>query len=179
MTASLLKSLGFFSVFSPLNNAVVWIVSVRPAISNSSSPFIKPLEIGPSAPFTNGITVIFMFHTFYSSLVSFKYLSLILPSFQSAIRQDSKVHDSAVYFYLFYYCYSFIRAFQISVSRWFFTGVWIIASLLKSPGLFLVFWPFSIMLSFGWSPLVPIIIIIIYEVIIIIISLLKSSSLQR
>ena len=26
-------------------------------------------------------------------------------------------------------------------------------SLLKSPGLFSVFWPFSIMLSFGWSPL--------------------------
>ena len=53
-----------------------------------------------------------------------------------------------------YYYYSLIRAFHISVSRWFFTGVWVIASLLKSPGLFLVFWPFSTMLSFGWSPLV-------------------------
>ena len=28
------------------------------------------------------------------------------------------------------------------------------SSLLKSPGLFLVFWQFSTMLSFGWSPLV-------------------------
>ena len=55
--------------------------------------------------------------------------------------------------YHFYY-YSLIRAFYISVSRGFFTGVWVTASLLKSPGLFLVFWPFSIMLSFGWSPLV-------------------------
>ena len=54
----------------------------------------------------------------------------------------------------YYYYYSLIRAFHISVSRWFFTGVWVIASLLKSPGLFSVFWPFSIMLSFGWSPLV-------------------------
>ena len=55
-------------------------------------------------------------------------------------------------FYLYYY--SLIRAFLISDSRWIFTGVWVTASLLKSPGLFSVFWLFSIMLSFGWSPLV-------------------------
>ena len=45
-----------------------------------------------------------------------------------------------------YYC-SLIRAFHISDSRWFFTEVWVTASLLKSPGLFLVFWQFSTMLS--------------------------------
>ena len=33
------------------------------------------------------------------------------------------------------------------------TGVWVTTSRLKSPGLFSVFWPFSIMLLFGWSPL--------------------------
>ena len=38
--------------------------------------------------------------------------------------------------------YSF-RVFHISTSWWFFTGVWVTASLLKSPGLFSVFWPFS------------------------------------
>ena len=54
----------------------------------------------------------------------------------------------------YYYNYSLIRAFHISVSRWFFTGVWVTASFLKSPGLFSAFWPFSIMLSFEWSPLV-------------------------
>ena len=47
----------------------------------------------------------------------------------------------------YYYYYSLIRAFHISVSRWFFTGVWVTAHLLKSPGLFSVFWLFSIMLS--------------------------------
>ena len=41
-----------------------------------------------------------------------------------------------------------------SVNWWFFNGVWARASLLKSPGLFSVFWPISIMLWFGWSPLV-------------------------
>ena len=47
-----------------------------------------------------------------------------------------------------YYYYSLIRAFHINVSRWFFTGVWVTTSNLKSTGLFLVFWPFSNMLSF-------------------------------
>ena len=46
-----------------------------------------------------------------------------------------------------------IKVFHISVSWWSFTGDWVTASLLKSPGLFSVFWPFSIMLLFGWSPL--------------------------
>ena len=41
--------------------------------------------------------------------------------------------------------YSF-RVFHISINWWFFTGVWVTASLLKSPGLFSVFWPFSVML---------------------------------
>ena len=46
--------------------------------------------------------------------------------------------------------YSF-RVFHISVGRWFFTGVWVTASLLKSPGLVSGFWPFLAMLSFGQS----------------------------
>ena len=48
--------------------------------------------------------------------------------------------------------YSF-WVFHISFRWWAFSGVWVTASLLKSPGLFSVFRPFSIMLSFGWSPL--------------------------
>ena len=46
------------------------------------------------------------------------------------------------------------RVFHTTLSRWFLTGVWVIASLLKSPGLFSVFSRISIMLLFGWSPLV-------------------------
>ena len=38
------------------------------------------------------------------------------------------------------------RVFHTSVSRWFLTGVWVTASLLKSPGLFSVFWPISTIL---------------------------------
>ena len=45
----------------------------------------------------------------------------------------------------FYYYYLLIRVFHISVSWGSSTGVWVTASLLKSPGLFSIFWPFSIM----------------------------------
>ena len=51
-----------------------------------------------------------------------------------------------------------LRVFHTSISWCFSTGVWVTASLLKSPGLFSVFWTFSIML-FLWSSLVRIIII--------------------
>ena len=47
-----------------------------------------------------------------------------------------------------------IKNFPWSVSWWPSTGVWIAASLRKSPGLFSVFWPILIILLFGWSPLV-------------------------
>ena len=43
-----------------------------------------------------------------------------------------------------------MRAFHISVIWWSFTGIWVTARLLKSPGLFSVFWPFSTMLLFGF-----------------------------
>ena len=42
--------------------------------------------------------------------------------------------------------------FRASVSWWVLTGVWMTASLLKSPGLFSVFWSILIMLLFEWFP---------------------------
>ena len=45
-----------------------------------------------------------------------------------------------------------LEFFHISVSWWSFTGDWVKASLLKSPGLFSGFWPSSIMQLFRWSP---------------------------
>ena len=52
-------------ILADLNNTVVWMVSIRPQISNSSSPFIKPLGIVASAPITIGIDVTFMFQSFF------------------------------------------------------------------------------------------------------------------
>ncbi len=75
--------------------------------------------------------------------------STILNSFISYSLLSSScliLNTSLLFIPLFYY-YSLIRAFHISVSRWFFPGDWVTASILKSPGHFSVFWPFSIMLS--------------------------------
>ena len=85
------------------------------------------------------------------------FLNLVLHfhMFDGVSLQGTQVFVGFIFSERYYYYYfSLVRAFYISVSRWFFTGVWVTANLLKSPRLFLVFWPFSVMLSFGWSPLV-------------------------
>ena len=153
----------FLNILTDLSNTVVWMVSTRPLISESSSPCTNTLVTVSKPPITIGITVTFMFHSFFHSLARSGYLyffsvslNFTLRSAGTAIFTILNVLFSFVvdyyYYYYYYYC-SLIRAFHISDSRWFFTKVWVTASLLKSPGL-LVFWKFSTMLSFGWSPLV-------------------------
>ena len=71
----------FLSILANSSNAVVWMVSTCPLISKSSGPFTNPLGIIPSAPITIGITVIFMFYSFFSSLARSRYLPLFSPSF--------------------------------------------------------------------------------------------------
>ena len=46
------------SNLNDLNNAIVWMISAHPPISNSSNPFIRPLVIVPSTTITTEITVI-------------------------------------------------------------------------------------------------------------------------
>ena len=62
----------FLSIVPDLNNVLVWMVTSRPPISNSS----KPLDIVAITPVIIGTTVIIMFHSFISSLATSKYLSL-------------------------------------------------------------------------------------------------------
>ena len=57
----------FLSILAALNNAVIWMVSTCPFISQTSSAFTNPWGIVPSAPITIGITVTFMFHSFGQS----------------------------------------------------------------------------------------------------------------
>ena len=80
VTASLLRSPGLYSIFWPVS--VVWIVSIRPPISNSSSPLTKPLGTVPSMPIIISITVPLIFHSLFflvfrqdpSSCLSFHFL---------------------------------------------------------------------------------------------------------
>ena len=44
-----------------LKNAIVWMFSTRPPISNSLNPLTKPLGIVPSAQIKTGITVTLIF----------------------------------------------------------------------------------------------------------------------
>ena len=114
-----------------LNNSLVSMVSILPLTSRYPSFFSKFLRTIPS---------------------SVVFIIFIFQFFQLSGKIQIFVYHFTYYYY--HYCYYLlIRVFHISVSWWYFNGDWVTASLLKSPGLFSVFWPFSIMLLFGWSPL--------------------------
>ena len=66
------------SILSVFNNAVVWMVSTRPPTSKSSRPFNNPLVTVPKAPITIGITVSFMFHSFFNSLARSIIITIII-----------------------------------------------------------------------------------------------------
>ena len=55
----------FLSILTVLSNVVVWMVSARPLISESSSLFNKPLVTIQKAPVTIGIIATFIFHSFF------------------------------------------------------------------------------------------------------------------
>ena len=74
------------SIWADPNYAVVWMVSNCPLISKSSCPFINPLVTVPSAPITTGITVTFMFRSFFSSQARSWYLSFFSLSFRRKMK---------------------------------------------------------------------------------------------
>ena len=88
-----------------LNNDVVQMVSILPDISKSSSPVPIHLVTVPIAQITIGITVTSMFYSIFNSLARSRYLSLFFIFFQfdSVVCRDSKVHNSAISFFLVNY----------------------------------------------------------------------------
>ena len=80
------------SILADLNNAVLWMVSTRPLISKSSSPFNNHLVIVPRSPITISIIVTFLFHSFFNSLTRSRNLSFFSLSFNFSV--DRKVHNS-------------------------------------------------------------------------------------
>ena len=85
------------SILAVLNNVIVWMVSTHPPISKSSRPLNNPFVIVPKASITIGIIVTSMFHSFFSSLARYRYLSFY-------------------YYYYYYYCYYYsLRVFHTGV----------------------------------------------------------------
>ena len=58
-----LVSKTLLSIIADLNNAVVWMVSIRPLTFNSVSPLSMTLATVPSAPTTIGFTITLILHS--------------------------------------------------------------------------------------------------------------------
>ena len=65
------------SILIDLNTTVVWMVSTRPFIFKSSCTCTNSLVTVPRAPIPIGITVTFMFNSFFNSRARFWYLYFI------------------------------------------------------------------------------------------------------
>ena len=96
------------SILVDLNNAVVWMVSACPLISNSSGSIINPLVTVPSAPITIGITVTFMFHSFFCSQARSRYSSFFSLSFSFTLW-SAKMAKSTI---------QLVHFFLLTVTSW-------------------------------------------------------------
>ena len=94
-----------------LNHAVVWMISARPPISNSSSPLTKPLGIILSAPIKTRISITFMFHSFFlSSQARSKYIlifSFLLIFTPWSARTTKSTIQMVLFLFIFYFFYLF------------------------------------------------------------------------
>ena len=78
----------------------------------------------------------------------FLYIILLqLGCLQKMLFLKTEIFTSTAHccYYYYYHYFILLGVFHTSISWWFLTGVGVTASLLKSPGLFLIFWPILIM----------------------------------
>ena len=94
-----------------LINTVVWMVATCPLISTSSSPFIKPYGIVPSATITIGMTLTFKFPRFLLKLLwqrlrtyfSFHFLSFLF--LRPPVQQSSLFGRFSFFIFFIYYLF--------------------------------------------------------------------------
>ena len=99
---SLQVSRTLLSIRAVLNNVVVWIISTRLPTSKSSSPFSNPLVTVPNVPITIGISVTFMFLSFYNSKARSRYISFF-SHFFSFILWSAATAKSTILQVLFFF----------------------------------------------------------------------------
>ena len=108
------------SILAVFNCAVVWMVSTRPPTSKSSRPFNNPLVTVPKAPITIGITVTFMFHSFFQFSSKVQVLISLFTFFQfySVVSWNSKVDNFADFLFFFFLLLIIIRSGLLAEIRW-------------------------------------------------------------
>ena len=88
-------------ILANLNNVVIWMVSTCSLIFKFSSPFIILLVTVPSAPITFGITISFLFDSFFCFLARFRYFYFFLLSFSFTLR-SIRMAKSTIWQVLFF-----------------------------------------------------------------------------
>ena len=142
-------SMTLLNILADLNNTVVWMVST-PLISKSSISCINPFVTELSAPVTIGITVTFIFHSFFSILwqglgtyYSFPFPS-VLPCGQP--EPQSPLFIKFSFLFLLSLCLdvwprlddprSDDHSMRVFHTCWLCPEVWLIASRLRSPWIY-------------------------------------------
>ena len=97
------------SILADLNNALVWMFSIRPLYFQVLQFLYQSLVTVPSAPITIGITVTFTFHGFFQFLNQIEIYIFLFTflHFYSVVSRDSKVHNSASFLFFFFFFFFF------------------------------------------------------------------------
>ena len=113
-------SRNLLNILAALNNVVVWMVSIRPPTSKSSSPFNNPLVIVPKAPITIGTIITFMFFSFFNPLARSRYLSFFSHSFSFILWSAGTAKSTILQILLFFFflLLIIIRSGLLAVIRW-------------------------------------------------------------
>ena len=102
------------SILADLNNPVVWMVSTRLLTSKSYRSCTNPFGTIPSALITNGITITFIFHSFFNSLARSKYLSVFSLPFSFTLSSTGTIMSNIrqVLFFFFLISYLLVKLFR-------------------------------------------------------------------
>ena len=104
------------SILAVLNNVVVWMVSTRPPTFKSSSPFSNPLVTVPNVPITIDIIVTFMFHSFFNSQASLRYLSFFSHTFSFILWSAGTAKST--FLQVLFFLLIIIRSGLLAEIRW-------------------------------------------------------------
>ena len=96
------------SILAFVNNVVVWMVFIHPPTSKFSSPFNNHFVTAPKAQITIGITVSFMFHSFFQFPSKIEVLQFYSMVSWDSIWEVAEMAKSTIWQVLFFIDFFFI-----------------------------------------------------------------------